>query len=49
MSFCGNKFGNCVGEGGVRANVEDGIGVFAIVHAAGGEDNGDKVDTGILE
>ena len=35
-------------EGGVRADVEDGEGVFAVVEAASGEDDGDEVDAGVV-
>jgi hypothetical protein len=33
----------------VWIDVEDGVGVFAVVHAAGGEDDGDEVDAGVFE
>lgn len=36
-------------EGGVGANVEDGVRVFAVVHAAGGEDYGNEVDAGVFQ
>lgn len=29
--------------------MEDGVGVFAVVHAAGGEDDGDEVDACVFE
>ena len=44
-----NELCDCVSEGGLRVYVEDGIRVFAIDHAAGGKDDGDEVDAGILE
>ncbi len=29
-------------------DVEDGVGVFAVVHSTGGEDDGDEVDAGVV-
>ena len=36
-------------EGGLGVYVEDGIRVFAVNHAAGGEDDRDEVDAGVFE
>lgn len=49
MGFGCDKFGDSVREGGVGADVEDGVGVFAVVHAAGGEDDGNEVDAGVFQ
>lgn len=49
MGFRGDEFGDGVGKGGVRVDVKNREGVFAIVHAASGEDDGDEVDAGILK
>ncbi len=49
MGFGCDEFGYCVCEGGVGADVEDGVGIFAVVHAAGREDDGDEVDAGVFE
>ena len=42
----GDEFGDGVGEGAVGADVEDWVGVFAVLDAALGEDDGDEVDAG---
>lgn len=42
----GDEFGDGVGEGAVGGDVEDRVGVFAVLHAAFGEDDGDEVDAG---
>ena len=49
VGFCGDELGNGVGECAAWCDVEDGKGVFTLVHAASGENNGDKVDAGIAE
>ena len=49
VGFRRDEFRDCVCESGVGVYVEDGVGVFAVVHAAGGEDDGDEVDTGVFE
>ena len=49
VGCCSNELCDCVGESGLRVYVEDGIGVFAINHAAGGKNDGDEVYAGILE
>ncbi len=49
VGFGCDKFGDGVREGGVGADVEDGVGVFAVVHAAGGEDDGNEVDAGVFQ
>ena len=45
----GDELGNGVGQGRVRVDVEDWVGILAVVHAARGEDDGDEVDAGIFE
>ena len=49
MGLGSHKLSNRMREGGVRANVKHGVRVFAIVHAAGRENDGDKVDAGVFE
>lgn len=49
VGFGCDEFGDCVREGGVGADMKDGVGVFAVVHAAGGECDGDEVDAGVFE
>ena len=49
VRFCGDEFGDGVGEGRVGVYVEDWVGVFAVVHAAIGENDGDEVDAGVFE
>lgn len=49
MSSCSDEFGDGVGESGIRAYVENGERVFAIVHATVGENDGNKVDAGIFK
>ena len=48
MCFCGDKFGDCVGEGGIWVYVEDGEGVLTIFHAAGRKDDGNKMNASIV-
>jgi hypothetical protein len=38
-----------VGESGEWSDVEDGVRVFAVLHTAFGEDDGDEVDAGVGE
>ena len=38
-----------MGEGGIGVDVEDWVGVFTVVHTAGGEDDGDEMDAGVFE
>ena len=40
---------DCVSEGGLWVYVEDGVGVFAINHAAGGKNDGDEVYASVFE
>lgn len=49
VGCCSNELGDCVSKGGLGVYMEDGVRVFAVNHAAGGEDDGDKVYTGVLE
>jgi len=49
VSFRSDELRNRMREGRVWIDVEDGVGVFAVVHAAGGEDDGDEVDAGVFE
>ena len=39
VSHCGDEFGNGVRECGIGVDVEDWVGIFAVVHAACGEDD----------
>lgn len=45
----GDEFGDSVSEGRERSDVEDGEGVLSFIHASGGQDDGDEVDTGVSE
>ena len=49
MRFGGYEFRNGVSQGRIWTNVEDRERVFAIVHATSREDDGDEVDTRIVE
>lgn len=49
VGFRSDKFGDGVGEGRIWAHVEDGERVFAVVHAAGGENDGDEVEAGVFK
>ena len=49
MGLCSNEFCDCVSESGLRIYVEDGVGVLAVNHAAGGKDDGDEMDTSVFE
>lgn len=46
MGAGSDQFCNGVGKSVVGGYVEDGKRVFAFVHAAFGEDNGDEMDAG---
>ena len=46
---CSNELCDCVSKGGLGINVEDGVRIFAIDHAAGGQDDGDKVYAGVVQ
>ena len=45
----GNELGNGVGESRVGVDIEDGDGVFPVVHAAGRENDRDKMDAGVVK
>lgn len=49
MGSGGNEFGDGVSESGVRADVENGKGVFAVIHTTIGENDGNEVDAGIFQ
>ncbi len=49
VSCCSNELGDRMSEGGLRVYVEDGVRVFAVNHAAGGQDNGDEVYAGVFK
>lgn len=44
-----DELGHRVREGRERSDVEDREGVLAFKHAAGGQDDGDEVDAGVLQ
>lgn len=48
MGFCSDELCDGVGKGRVWIYVEHGEGIFAVVHAAGGEDDGDEVDACVV-
>ena len=43
----GAELRDSVRQGAEGRDMEDGIGVFAVLHAAFGEDDGDEVDAGL--
>lgn len=49
MGCCSHEFCDRVSKSGLRVDVEDGIGVFAVNHAAGGEDDGDEMYASVFE
>ena len=49
MGARGDEFCHGVGEGRVGGYVENGERVFAVGEAAGGEDDADEVDAGVLQ
>ena len=49
MRSCCDQLGHRVRESGVRAYVKDWEGVFAIIQAASGEDDGDEVDASVIK
>ncbi len=49
VRFCSDEFGDGVGERGVGIDVEDWVGIFAVIHAAVGQDDGDEVDAGVFK
>lgn len=44
-----NELCDSVGEGGLGVYVENGVRVLAVIHAAGGENDGDEVYAGVFE
>lgn len=44
MRARGTEFGYGVGQCAEEGDIEDGVGVFAVLDAAFGEDDGDEVD-----
>ena len=49
VGCCSNELCDCMSEGGLGVYVEDGVRVFTINHAAGGQDDGDEVYAGVFE
>lgn len=49
MRSCGYQLRDGVGQGGVWVDVKDWEGVLAVIHAAGGKNDGDEVYAGIFE
>ncbi len=49
VSRCSNELGDRVSEGGLGVYVEDRVRVFAVNHAAGGQDNRDEVYAGVFK
>ena len=49
MGLGSDELSDRVRESGVWADVKHGVRVFAVVHAAGGEDDRDEVDAGVFE
>jgi len=49
VRFRGHKFGDGMCKCRKRSDVEDRERVFALVHTAGGQDDGDEVDASVLQ
>lgn len=49
MRLGGHQLGDRVRESGPGAHVKNGERVFAVEHAAAGEDDGDEVDAGVVQ
>jgi hypothetical protein len=49
MGASGYEFGDRVGEAGEGIDVENGIGIFPVVHSSFGENDGYELDAGAPE